>query len=87
MGWLKKRESGRRSPLTIYETFFEIEMTLCERFPALTPFSIRRIQAREIFTFMERFGRYIERDREENGQIVNINGRQVLKRKASDDWF
>lgn len=87
MGKLKKLPSGRRRPLTIYEQFFEIEVILSERFPALDPFRIRTIRAREIFLFMPRLGGYIERDKEENGEVVEMNGRKVIRRKAGDSWF
>ena len=52
----------------------------------MDPFRIRQIRAKEIFTFMRRFGDYIERDKEENGEVIEMNGRRVLKRKATD-WY
>ena len=55
----------------------------------MNPFSIRQIRAREIFTFMERFGSYIEWSHEESedGKVVEMNGKKVIRRKAGDDWF
>ena len=83
----KKRAEGRREKLTLYQSFFEIEMTLSERFQGLTPFGIRREKAGEVFKLIRRLGESIQRDKEINGEIVEYHGRKVLKRKASDAWF
>ena len=53
----------------------------------MTPCVIRKEKAGEVFTFMRRYSGHIRRDKEINGEVVEFNGRKVLKRKAKDDWF
>ena len=61
---------------------FEMEVNLCEKFPALTPLSLRREKAREVFTMIARFNRYSKRKKKrEKG------GKKIIRRPASDNWF
>lgn len=63
--------------LTLYQTYFDFELELCKLFSALTPFSIRKEKAREVFLLMKR--------------LNDANKRQSrptkIKRQAGDDWF
>lgn len=61
--------------------FFEIELTLSERFPAMTPISIRRERAAEVFLLVRRLNSQTER------AIASAGKKKVIRRKASDDWF
>lgn len=86
MGWPKKRESGEE-PLTIYQALFEVELILAERFRDMTPIRVRAERSGEVFKFLKRYGEHIKRDREKNGEIIEKNGKRILRRKAGDDWF
>jgi hypothetical protein len=60
---------------------------LVERFPALTPFSIRREKAREVFLLLERLQEHSEREYIQNGgrkgdKVVVRNGERVIFRPA-----
>jgi len=70
-----------RDNTPIYETLFEMEMNLSERFQSFTPISLRREKAREVFLLLARLGKYSRRkEREEKrGRIVKI--------PAGDKWF
>lgn len=62
-------------------------MALSEHFPGMTPLSIRRERAKEVFLLIRRLSKRNEKDKEENGERVMIGGREVIKVKAPDTWF
>ena len=53
----------------------------------MTPIRVRAERSGEVFKFLKRYGEYIKRDREKNGEIIEKNGKRILRRKAGDDWF
>lgn len=53
----------------------------------MTPLSIRRERAKEVFLLIRRLSKRNEKDKEENGERVMIGGREVIKVKAPDTWF
>ena len=67
----------------MYELFFEMEISLCERFPALSPFDIRKQRAGEVFLLVRRLNNYTEYTNDKND---TRNG-TVIRRRAGDDWF
>ena len=64
-----------------------MELVLSERFPSMTPITIRKEKNGEVFKLIKRLGEHIQRDKEINGEIVEYHGRRVLKKKAGDNWF
>lgn len=67
--------------MSLYEMFFEMELSLCDKFPALTPFQIRREKAREVFLLVKRLKEHNQKNNEPN------NRPNVIRRPAGDDWF
>lgn len=67
--------------MSLYEMFFEMELGLCERFPSLTPFQIRREKAKEVFLLIKRLKQSNINKKETNGKP------NVIRRRAGDDWF
>ena len=65
----------------VYELLFEMQMSLCERFPALTPLALRREKAREVFILVTRYNIY------SNKQQKNAGKPKIIRRPASDTWF
>lgn len=59
-----------------------MEIAICERFPALSPFDIRRERATEVFLLMRRMNDYNGRQRKAQSRKKN-----VIRRPAGDDWF
>ena len=58
-----------------------MELNVCERFPALSPFDIRRERASEVFRLVSRINRSnIYREKESTQK-------RVIRRPAGDDWF
>lgn len=57
---------------------------MCEKFPGITPFSIRRTRAAEVFLLMRRLADHSERKEKE---IKKNHGSNVIRRPAGDDWF
>ena len=54
-------------------------MQICERFPAVTPFSIRREKVSDVFLLVRRLGIYDK---------ASMNKKKKRKRvPASDSWF
>jgi hypothetical protein len=70
--------------LTLYELFFEMEVSICERFPSLSPFDVRRERASEVFLLMRRMQKYNKSQDKTNPKNT---GKQVIRRPAKDDWF
>ena len=58
-------------------------ITLCDRFPAYTPTSIRRERAREIFLLITRLNKH-NRKKKKN---TTKDGKRIIRRPASDNWF
>lgn len=55
---------------------------LCRRYPALSPFSIRRTRAKEVFLLIRRVCTH---PKTEGGQRTDSQGRE--RRPAGDNWF
>jgi len=65
--------------------FFQLEINICDRFPSVSPFAIRRQKAREVFLLIRRLHGYQENDKKSAG---NQAGKpNVIRRPAGDDWF
>lgn len=65
------------SNITLYEMFFEMQMVLLERFPALSPFELRKTSAYEVFLLIRRL----------NGYSMNKDKPKKMRKQAGDDWF
>lgn len=73
------------TPGSIYDTLFSMQVTLCERFPALTPLQLRREKAREVFLLMSRLIEYAKQENTKN-EKTNTNS-TVIRKHAGDNWF
>jgi hypothetical protein len=69
----------------IYDVLFEMQMSLCERFPSITPLNLRREKARDVFAF---FIRYIKYSKKHKKQTTK-DGKKIIRRRASDNagWW
>jgi len=54
---------------------------VCERFPALSPFDIRRERASEVFRLVRRIKKSNSYREKESTH------KRVIRRPAGDDWF
>ena len=70
----------------IYESLFNITVSLCKCFPAFTPLSLRRERARDVFLLIRRFNEYSDREQKNKAQTTK-NGKRIIRRPAGDDWF
>lgn len=83
---------GEQSPdnIDIYGTLYDMNVNLCDRFPALSPFSVRRERFHDVILI---FARQISKNRQigtKNGEreFTTKNGEKVIRRKATkDDWY
>lgn len=66
------------------QLLFEIEVLLSERFPALSPISIRRTKAREVFKIINKLTVYSKKEKK---QQAKANAKRIVARQASDTWF
>lgn len=60
-------------------------VAICNRFPALTPFSVRAMPAREVFLLIRRLNIYDKRQKQKPENKFAKKGRIV--RPAGDNWF
>lgn len=58
-----------------------MQLALCDRFPSLTPFAIRKEKAIEVFLLVNRLNALPK-----NKDFKN-NKTNVIRRPASDDWY
>lgn len=68
--------------MTLYQSLFETTRMLCQLFPALDPFRVRRTPAREVFLLIRRINTH---PKTEHGKKVDKRGR--IRRPAGDNWF
>jgi hypothetical protein len=68
--------------MTLYQNLFDMTETLCRRYPALTPFSVRKERAREVFLLIRRV---CTQPKTEAAQQHDAQGRE--RRPAGDNWF
>ena len=57
-------------------------MALTERFPTMTPLTIRKTRASEIFLLIRRLDNYDTRHPADGG-----DDDEIIRRPASDNWF
>lgn len=76
---------------TLYEVFFDLEDNLCQRYPALTPFVVRREKFGEVVKLLQRVN---AKHRREKG-VGNTDkvyrdkrGNTHIRREAkNDNWY
>lgn len=73
--------------MTLYELFFEIEVSLSDRFPALSPLTIREKRAREVFLLIRRLTDYNRRQNKSKTDSYTPTGDRIIRRPAGNDWF
>lgn len=66
-------------PESLYQTLFDVEVALCDRFPSLSPISIRQAPMREFCLLASRL---IDHQRREKKAKKYENWRP-----AGDSWF
>jgi hypothetical protein len=59
-----------------------MEMNLSDRFPSMTPLTLRREKAREVFLLLNRFNRYSRKQAKQKK-----NGQRIIRKPAGDNWF
>ena len=65
----------------IEDLMFEMKMQVCESFPSVTPFSIRREKAVDFYTFIIKYSKYAKRKKKNEGKS------KIIRRPAGDTWF
>lgn len=58
---------------------------MCKTFPSLTPFTLRKEKAVEVFELIRRLNGYIEYEKEE--KVTAQTESNVIVRPAGDNWF
>ena len=67
---------------SIYDMFFEMQLSICERFPSLTPFDVRKQPFAEVFLLIRRLHK--SNDNKSNGESNKDKSKRIA---ASDNWF
>ena len=75
----------------MYETFFDLEDNLCQRYTALTPFIVRREKFGEVALLVKRINNKNLRDKgiKANDQVwTDHKGNVHIRREAkNDNWY
>lgn len=63
--------------MSLYQLLFDLQMNLCERFPNLTPFKIRRERAYDVFLLVRRLNEKNPGNSENNKrkEVKKVNGK------------
>ena len=77
--------------LSMYQLMFDIADRLCQRYPALTPFQVRRERYREVMLLVSRVTEAANRSAAQKpaeSVWCDSNGDKHIRRPARDDsWF
>ena len=75
----------------LYEQLFELTLNICEKFPTITPISIREMDADEVILLFARYVKYARRKNgsagnapEANKEVVTKNGQRYIIHKYED---
>jgi len=69
------------------ETIFSLQVLLCRQFQTLSPLSIRREKAIEVFKLVRRFNKYAKNETKKNNVRRDAQGNEIIRRPAPDTWF
>lgn len=61
-----------------------MQLSICDRFPSVSPFDIRKQRFSEVFLLIRRL---TESNKYKKKNINSKTGQRVIRRKAGDDWF
>ena len=67
----------------IDELMFELEVGMSERFAGITPLSLRKERARDVFLLIAQYSDYSGNEKQKKGS----GGKEVIRRRAPDTWF
>lgn len=68
----------------LFSMLFDLQLSLCDRFSGLTPFSLRHENLREVLSIMKRLNTRQTRSNETRERANN----EIIRRPAQDDsWF
>jgi hypothetical protein len=66
------------------ELLFEMEMSLCECFPTMTPLTLRKERSVDVFRLIVKYNRYARKKKKAE---KTSKGKKIIRRPASDNWF
>ena len=67
---------------------FELQVSICDRFPSLSPFKLRKTTFHELCVFIRRMNGHNKRENKREMKKKNSNGKTVIRRPATDDsWY
>ena len=71
------------------EVLFDMEVTLCTKFPAMSPLNIQKERAADVFSLMGDLLRHLERENIRKAKEIKRGGKKknVIRIPAGDDWF
>ena len=77
--------------ISLFETFFDLEDNLCQRYMGLTPFLVRREKVGEVFLLVQRINRKNQREKglkTDDRVYQDKKGNTHIRRRATkDDWW
>jgi len=83
--------SNEAAAISLYETFFDLEDNLCQRYTALTPFIVRREKVGEVILLVKRINRKNLREKgihHTDKVWTDSKGNVHIRRQAkNDNWF
>lgn len=68
----------------MYDMYFEVAVQLSDRYRGLDPIKIRNTPAHEIYLL---YSRTLKRDMRQGTQAMPKTNKNVIRKKAGDDWF
>ena len=66
----------------LYEQLFELTLNICEKFPTITPISIREMDADEVILLFARYIKYARRKSGSAGSNAPANNKEVVTKNG-----
>ena len=83
--------SDNAAATSLYETFFDLEDNLCQKYVSLDPFQVRREKVGEVFLLVNRINRKNMREkgvRSKDRVWKDRKGNVHIRREAkADNWY
>ena len=67
--------------ISFSQVLFEINICICDRFTSLNPFEVRKQRFKDVFCLIKKLTIYNKRHKK------NKNGKRIIRKPASDNWF
>lgn len=70
---------GGSEPSTLYDSLFELQCVICDRFPSLSPIQLRKESFHEVILLVTRLTKHNKQSKQKDSDVIY--------KPASDNWY